>query len=135
AENGLSKALLRVLCTEATHSFSETTYFPSFEIMMDDLRDYRFYKADLIHPSEVAEKYICDHFTEGEMSAEARKLSEDWSKVFQSLRHRPLAPESHSLRPFLQALITQIGAFEKHFDVSKEREEVNRRLAALDSAV
>src|SRR5690606_29013236 len=61
-ENSLSKALLRLVCEEAVKNYPRTFYFPAFEIMTDDLRDYRFYKSDLVHPTEMAEAYICGLF-------------------------------------------------------------------------
>ena len=131
AENSLSKALLRVLCEEAVNSFENTWYFPSFEMMMDDLRDYRFYQPDLIHPDEVAENYICSLFSAWAVSPGARKLGEDWTKVRQALEHRPLNPSVVSQRPFLLGLLEKIESFSGHFDVREEREEVKRRLAAL----
>ncbi|WP_332910375.1 GSCFA domain-containing protein [Algoriphagus boritolerans] len=57
-ENQLSKSMLRVLCSNLERRMESVSYFPAYEIMMDELRDYRFYKPDRIHPTEEAENYI-----------------------------------------------------------------------------
>ncbi len=127
-ENGLSKAILRVLCDEAVKYYPGTFYFPSFEIMMDDLRDYRFYKPDLIHPDEVAENYICDLFMKSVISEEAHRISEEWNKVSMALDHRPMNPGSGSHRAFLENLLVKIKTFRPFFEVSEECEVVERWL-------
>lgn len=126
-ENSVSKALLRLICDEAVKNYPATSYFPSFEIMMDDLRDYRFYKPDLIHPDEVAETYICELFMKSVMSEEARATSEAWHKVRMALNHRPLNPQSTSHLAFLKKLAAKIRTFETFFDVSEECEELEKR--------
>lgn len=130
-ENSLSKALLRLVCEEAVKNYPRTFYFPAFEIMTDDLRDYRFYKSDLVHPTEMAEAYICGLFMKSAVSEEARALGEEWNKVRQALEHRPLNPHSASYREFLIGLGEKIKAFESHFEVREEYEALEKRLAAL----
>ena len=127
-ENSVSKALLRVLCDEAVNRWPGVYYFPSFEVMMDDLRDYRFYKPDLIHPDEVAEGYIAELFMKSVMTEEACRRSEEWSRVRTALAHRPLNPGTEAHRVFLVNLLDKIGAFRPFFDVSEEYEAVHRRL-------
>lgn len=129
-ENSVSKAILRVLCDEAVKSHPGVFYFPSFEVMMDDLRDYRFYKPDLIHPDEVAENYITELFMKSVMTEEACRLSEEWSRIRMALAHRPLNPGTEAHRAFLGNLRDKIKAFRPFFDVSGEYEEVERRLRA-----
>ncbi len=130
-ENSLSKALLRLVCEEAVKNYPQTFYFPAFEIMTDDLRDYRFYKADLVHPTEMAEEYICSLFMKSAVGEEARELGEEWNKVRQGLDHRPLNPHSPSYRAFLAGLSEKIKAFESHFEVKEEYEALEKRLEAL----
>lgn len=127
-ENGLSKAILRVLCDEGVKDYSGTCYFPSFEVMMDDLRDYRFYKPDLIHPDEVAENYICELFMKSAVTGEAHRISEEWYKVRKALEHRPMNPGSESHRAFLENLLAKIKTFRPFFEVSEECEAVERWL-------
>jgi hypothetical protein len=73
--NSVSKAVLRTACHAATGLFPDVSYFPSYEIMLDDLRDYRFYKADMIHPSDVAEDYIWEKFGESYFAPDLKKFS------------------------------------------------------------
>jgi len=127
-ENSVSKAILRLVCDEAVKRYSNTSYFPSFEVMMDDLRDYRFYKPDLIHPDEVAENYICGLFMNSVMEAEALKIADEWDKVRLAMRHRPLNPGSTSHRSFLVKLLAKIESFRPFFDVQEECRELERRL-------
>jgi len=63
-ENQLSKSILRVLSNALEKKFEQVSYFPAYEIMMDELRDYRFYKEDRIHPTSEAENYIWKRFSE-----------------------------------------------------------------------
>lgn len=130
-ENGASKAVLRVICQEAVQNYPGTCYFPSYEVMMDDLRDYRFYRADLIHPNEVAENHICTLFMKSVVSEEARKISEEWGRVRQAMEHRPLNPGSASHRAFLLNLREKIKTFGPYFEVREEAEEVEERLKAF----
>lgn len=131
AENNVSKAILRVLCDEAVKDYGGVCYFPAFEAMMDDLRDYRFYKPDLVHPNEVAENYICELFMKSTVTEEARNISEEWSRVSRALDHRPLNPGSASHRTFLTGLLAKIRTFGPWFDVNKECEELEKRLVEL----
>ena len=61
--NSVSKSMLRITCHALSEMYDDVEYFPAYEIMMDDLRDYRFYKPDMIHPSEEAENYIWEKDT------------------------------------------------------------------------
>lgn len=126
-ENSLSKAILRLVCEEAVRDYPATCYFPSFEVMMDDLRDYRFYKPDLIHPDEVAENHICELFMKSVMTEEARSISEEWSRVRTAMNHRSLNPVSNAHRTFLNNLMVKVKTFQSLFDVSEEYRELEKR--------
>lgn len=126
-ENSLSKAILRLVCEEAVKGYPATCYFPSYEVMIDDLRDYRFYKSDLIHPAEVAENHICGLFMNSVMTEEARGISDEWNKVRMAVHHRPLNPASDSHRTFLINLMEKVRTFQPLFDVSEEYRELEKR--------
>lgn len=131
AENGLSKALLRV-CTDAVSAaYPNVFYFPSYEALVDDLRDYRFYADDLIHPSSLAEAYICEAFMERVVRTDARDLGVAWKKVHTSLSHRPLQEGTATHKAFLENLLQKIETFRPHFDVSTEWAEVQAKYSAL----
>lgn len=87
--NQVGKSILRSSIYEITRKFEDVFYFPAYEIMMDDLRDYRFYAADMIHPSEVAIEYIWEKFGESYFSKETREMNEKYVKELMRSRHRP----------------------------------------------
>ncbi|NCO63883.1 MAG: GSCFA domain-containing protein [Flavobacteriales bacterium] len=79
-------------------------YFPSYEIMMDELRDYRFYAEDMIHPNQIAINYIWEKFQEVWMSSEVSKTMEAIDEVQKGLNHKPFNPNSKAHKAFLQNL-------------------------------
>ncbi len=100
ADNALSKATLRVAIAELCEEFSNVEYFPAFEIIMDDLRDYRFYTQDLIHPSEQAIEYIWERFAEVALSDRSKQLLPTVTKIITAASHRPLNPYSQEHKSF-----------------------------------
>ena len=101
-ENQNSKSNL----ISAVHSVGKGTYFPSYEIMMDELRDYRFYAEDMVHPSPVAIGYIWKRFTETWFSEDAMITLAEVENIQKGLAHRPFNPESVAHRNFLKKLKT-----------------------------
>lgn len=129
--NSTSKATLRLAAHQLTQSFDHVHYFPAYEIMMDDLRDYRYYEDDLIHPTTFAEDYIWEKFTTGFMSDETRKVMGEWAKIRRDLGHRPLNPWSPQYRGFLEKLLDKLEKV-KEFDCSEEINQVREHLRGLD---
>ncbi|GAA3587045.1 GSCFA domain-containing protein [Flavivirga amylovorans] len=80
----------------------QSFYFPSYEIMMDELRDYRFYKEDMIHPNTTAVNYIWNCFQEVWMSLKADKTMKDIDVIQKGLQHKPFNPNSEAHQRFLQ---------------------------------
>ncbi|WP_194777798.1 GSCFA domain-containing protein [Pararhodonellum marinum] len=119
-ENQLSKCLLRVLCHEITQQHPEVHYFPSYEIMMDELRDYRFYKDDLIHPSDWAEDYIFQKFLSSHLSEEAMQTLGKVKSINLDLAHRPFHPKGKAHLSFLQKLLDKMEQMPVEIDFSKE---------------
>ena len=114
-ENQLSKATLLLAADQLlTHHPSPTThhpsptYFPAYEIMMDELRDYRFYAPDMLHPSEQAVDYIWQQLVENYLSSAAREFLREWEPLRQALGHRPLHPDSIEYRTFLERTRQQL---------------------------
>ncbi|RNL77888.1 GSCFA domain-containing protein [Sinomicrobium pectinilyticum] len=109
-ENQRSKAHL----ITALHRVAEEgTYFPSYEIMMDELRDYRFYAEDMLHPSQTAIDYIWEKFTGVWISPEAVPVMEDIDGIQKSLSHKPFAPDSGEHQKFLKNLQEKISRLQK----------------------
>ncbi|TXD82795.1 GSCFA domain-containing protein [Subsaximicrobium wynnwilliamsii] len=79
-------------------------YFPSYELMMDELRDYRFYAADMIHPNSTAIDYIWERFNEQWISKDTQAVMEDVQSIQKGLAHRPFNPKSEAHQTFLQNL-------------------------------
>lgn len=98
-ESQLSKATL-LLATSQTSSTSQTSYFPAYELLMDELRDYRFYAADMLHPSEQAVDYIWERLSDWCVSTEAKAFIDEWRPIRQALSHRPFHPESEEYMRF-----------------------------------
>lgn len=99
--NSLSKATLRVAVGELVERFGRAHYFPACEILLDDLRDYRFYAGDLVHPSPQAVEYVWERFAEAALSEEARRLLPEVERLVAQCRHRPRRAGSaawHELR-------------------------------------
>ncbi|WP_109830500.1 GSCFA domain-containing protein [Reichenbachiella versicolor] len=119
-ENQLSKSSLRLLCDRGQSSFQKVEYFPSYEIMMDDLRDYRFYKDDLIHPTSFAENYIWEKFRDTYLDKQANEFIDEWKKITSALAHKPFNPESKEHRRFVDASIQKLRQMSEKVNVSKE---------------
>ncbi|WP_420146871.1 GSCFA domain-containing protein [Spirosoma sp.] len=127
--NNVSKSMLRVLAHELTIWNDWVSYFPAYELMMDDLRDYRFYEADMIHPNSQAQDYIFGKFAESAFGADLRKFVAEWTKIRKSLAHRPLYGENTLVnQQFLTSLSAQLNTLSAYVDVSAELAEVQRRL-------
>ncbi len=107
AENSLSKAVLRCAAAEVCGGRKEqadtsgTWYYPSFEIMLDELRDYRWYADDLCHPSAEAVSYIISRFINSVYDSRFLKFLELWLPVLRDLNHKPINPDSPEYRDFL----------------------------------
>ncbi|MEL6251926.1 MAG: GSCFA domain-containing protein [Bacteroidota bacterium] len=121
-ENMLSKSLLRMLCHQLEESQPYIHYFPAYEIMLDDLRDYRFYEADLIHPNEQAESYIWEAFCKRYLNADSRNLLEKIASIQSDLAHNAFRPDSEAHQKFLQKLGQKIAAMPDYLDFEEEGE-------------
>jgi hypothetical protein len=91
----------------------DTVYFPSYEIMMDELRDYRFYSEDMLHPSQVAINYIWERFLETQITASIYPIMNEVCSIQKGLSHRPFNPNSESHQKFLTQLQNKIAQLQK----------------------
>ena len=99
--SALSKAVLLLSAEKLTEMFPETvTYFPAYEIVNDELRDYRFYQPDMLHPSDQTVEYIWQRFSDAYLSQEAKTFIEEWRPVKEALAHRPFQPDSEAYQNF-----------------------------------
>ena len=109
-ENFLSKSILKVAVAEVVERFDNAHYFPSYEILNDDLRDYRFYADDLVHPSRQAVEYISEKFLAATLSKQALELLPKIAKIKSAVSHRPRNKSSEEYLRFCEQQLAQIGA-------------------------
>jgi len=102
-ENQQSKSHLITALHQVIKSHESSFYFPSYEIMMDELRDYRFYKEDMIHPNNIAVNYIWEKLSEKWFSNEALQIIEQIKKIQRNLEHKPFNSESLSYGEFIKS--------------------------------
>ena len=108
----LSKATLLLAVDKLVSASSgELCYFPAYEIMNDELRDYRFYQPDMLHPSEQAVDYIYERFAETYFSADTKEMVREWQPIKAALAHRPFNPDSEEHKAFLAKVSAQKDAF------------------------
>ena len=132
-ENQLSKSTLLLAVDslrEKLHS-ERIHYFPAYELMMDECRDYRFYAADMVHPSEVAEQLIWERLVEYTMNAATREQMKEVENVERMLSHRPLHGDTEAYKQFLKQLIQKIDQLTDKYpqlDFKEERKECLTKL-------
>jgi hypothetical protein len=108
-ENTLSKAhLIAALHKTITHNPSPINYFPSYEIMMDELRDYRFYAEDMLHPNQTAIDYIWIQFFENYILESEFRLMNEICTIQKGLQHRPFHEDTAQHQQFLIDLKTKM---------------------------
>lgn len=115
-ENQRSKAhLISAMHKIINYQLSIVNYFPSYEIMMDELRDYRFYAEDMLHPSQTAIDYIWIRFLENYISVENQATMDEVSTIQKALAHRPFNSNSEAHQKFLVTLKTKIVRLQEVF--------------------
>ena len=113
--NQYSKSLLHVaLEEEIVQNEGNVSYFPSYEIVLDDLRDYRFYSSDMLHPSEVAVDYVFLKFSEVYFTEEMRRYMQDGEKLSKILNHRPMGGEEAEVE-HKRLVDDRLGEFRKRW--------------------
>ena len=113
--NAVSKAILRLAVQEVVSKCPEVGYFPSYEIFMDDLRDYRYYGDDMVHPSKVGVEYTWEKFCEAYFSREAVADGELFARLASACHHRPLHPESEEYHTFRNSMLLKALSLQKLF--------------------
>lgn len=111
-ENQLSKATLLLAIEILSERFTNCLYFPAYELLIDDLRDYRFYTSDLLHPNDSAIDYIWEKFEESCLNSSENTLRQEVKKIIQSANHRLLNPDSEESKLFLAAQLKKIAELE-----------------------
>ena len=112
----IDELITRSMSADAsTRSLSSLYYFPAYEIVNDELRDYRFYGADMLHPSDQAVEYIWQQMTAHLLSDEARQFLAEWQPIRQALHHQPFHPDSEEYLRFRKQTEERLAAFRKKY--------------------
>lgn len=114
-ENQLSKAALLLAVNQACKQFENAHYFPAYEILLDELRDYRFYKEDMVHPTEQAVHYIWERFADFAIDPKEKPAMQAAAELRQMLHHRPMFPESEAFRKFEAMRERKIEEMQKNY--------------------
>jgi hypothetical protein len=131
-ENQLSKSVLHVSVRDAISKNSNCTYFPAYELMMDDLRDYRFYDRDMLHPSPVAIDYIWKHFKKSNLDTTCYDEMEEIDKLQKMMQHRLISKDVVENNHFFHLILEKLHILEKRFpslDFQAEKEAILKRMA------
>ena len=129
--NQLSKATLLLAIDEICRTCPNCFYFPSYEIIMDELRDYRFYADDMIHLSSKSVEYIWECFSRCYFSKETQAVMKEWMEIKKAIDHKPFRPDSDAYRAFLSQIVLKIMQMKEKFpylEVQKEIELCESRL-------
>lgn len=113
-ENNLSKAHLFTALNQVLGS--QVHYFPAYEIIMDELRDYRFFAADMLHPNQLAIDYVWERFSEHYLSTAAQKTSEEIDAIQKALQHKAFNPETQQHKQFVENTNKRIEALGELWD-------------------
>ncbi|QTV05225.1 GSCFA domain-containing protein [Faecalibacter bovis] len=122
-ENNVSKARLIDALYQLDLKYEQVEYFPSYELVLDDLRDYRFYKEDLIHPTNQAIEYIWEKFGEKYFDESTQTIIQKINKIKNALNHRPFYEESESHQKFLSKTLQMINELDKGNSIDFEQEK------------
>lgn len=114
--SALSKAVLLLAADQVVKQRQDTvTYFPAYEIINDELRDYRFYAPDMLHPSQQAVDYIWELFAEAYLSPQAKQFMAEWKPIKEALGHKPFNPEAAEYKEFMRKTMLKVDALSKKY--------------------
>jgi lysophospholipase L1-like esterase len=111
----LSKATLLLAADKLAADNPRCVYFPAYEIMNDELRDYRFYRADMLHPSEQAVEYIWQQFSEAYFSEATKRFIEEWKPIKEALAHKPFNPDGKEYKEFMAKTMLKVKALSEKY--------------------
>ena len=136
-QNSLSKAVLRLAAEELVQRYDNVHYFPAYEIMNDDLRDYRFYADDMAHPSPRAVEYIREKFVAAAIEPHAAEFMPRAERIVSAAEHRPANPLSDEYAAFCRRMLEEAAraeAIQPEADFSAEKEFFAGQLKAKTAA-
>ncbi len=135
-ENQISKSILHLAIDRLIGLFgNDLIYFPAYEIMIDELRDYRFYDEDMMHPSSFAVDYIWYNFSKTFFSDVTKAINLEWTQIKKSIDHKPLFPGTNSYNNFLKLTISNLEKFAlkySHINCEHEIQKISTLLNSQD---
>jgi hypothetical protein len=127
-ENNISKSILVSSVHQIIKKFDDCYYFPSYEIQIDQLRDYRFYAKDRVHPNEEAIDFIWKKFSETFMDTETLQFITEWDSLQKSLTHKPFHPQSDAHQKFVRQTIEKLKNYSSIINVEQEIASLTNQL-------
>lgn len=130
--NQLSKSVLLLAIDRLMQRYPQATfYFPSYEIILDELRDYRFYADDMVHPSSLAVNYLWERFSETFFCPETQALIKECATIRKAIAHKPFHPESEEYKRFLGQIVLKIERLNEKYPYLDLEKETNMCRLAL----
>lgn len=124
-ENNRSKARLIEAVHQTVSSVENSYYFPAYELVIDVLRDYRFYDIDLVHPNYPATSFVLEKFTDSCIAAESRLLMKEIRQIINARKHRPLQPGTNAHRQFLIQSLEKVTQLQQQYPFLNWKEEIS----------
>jgi hypothetical protein len=122
-ENSVSKAHLFTAIYALQQKYPQLYYFPAYELVMDDLRDYRYYSDDMLHPSDMATNYVWEVLSETMVSKPALEVVKEIEEILQAVHHRPRNPKSESHQKFIKKYLDKIQLMETKYSIDMKSEK------------
>jgi hypothetical protein len=132
-ENNRSKARLLEAVHHLVNKFDKLYYFPAYELVIDVLRDYRFYDIDMVHPNYAGTQFVLEHFSNACLDEPTRLLMEEIRKIVTARKHKPFNPQSNQHRQFMAASARKVRELQLQFpylDLQEELDYFEGRLPA-----
>ena len=107
-ENNRSKSALIQAVHQLVEQFNQSYYFPAYELVIDDLRDYRFYAEDMVHPNYAATNYVWDKFVAACIDDHTKLIMQDINVINAAMHHKPFNPSSAQHKKFLQTHLAKV---------------------------
>lgn len=124
-DNNRSKARLIESIHHLVNKFDRLHYFPAYELVIDVLRDYRFYDVDMVHPNYAATEFVLEKFAESCIDDEARELMQEMKKIVIARKHKAFQPETNAHKKFMQSHFEKVQALTAKYPFLDLREEMN----------
>ncbi len=114
-QSTLSKSVLHLAVDKLCKTYTNASYFSAYEIVIDELRDYRFYDEDLVHPNSIAVDYVWNKFQQSQFDLETKTMVHDWQKLSQMLNHKLLHAETEDSKRFIEKRNVSLTKFNKTY--------------------